>query len=258
MQRLTAILLLLITLVTTLVCAGAEDAEVAAATRLPDKVLLTYYDNSIFFGDSIMQGFRRYRSNIRQSDPTFLEGVTVMATSSISLYDASRVNPKGTFLHRGVQKTMYSITREVKPDRIFILLGLNDVVGIKIDKAITWVEYIVKNMPDYAPDTEIYFFSQTPVTPYYCKKRSRPNYPEQIDQYNQRLQETCEALGVHYVDICTALKDEEGYLNEAYTSDGDCHLSDAGVAAWVQVLCDYAQAQYDQGLWTPANTDKGE
>lgn len=266
MKRLTALSLLLIMLITTNFAVGAETvSEIVAetdtaSTRLPDEVLLSYYDNSVFFGDSIMQGFRRYRSNMRQTDTDFLEGVTVMATSSISLYSASRryQNDNGTFLHRGTQKNMYNITKALKPDKIFILLGLNDVVGIKIEKAMTWVEYIIKHMPSYSPDTEIYFFSQTPVTPFYCKKRNRPNYPEQVDQYNQRLQEVCEQLGAHYVEISEALKDEEGYLNAAYCSDGDCHLNDEGTAVWIQSMCDYAQAQYDLGLWTPDNTDKGE
>ena len=261
-KRLTACFLLALMLLTAVFPAGAESAAEAetASVRLSDEVLLSFYDNSVFFGDSIMQGFRRYRSNIRQTDKDFLEGVTVMATSSISLYDASRRYQRegGTFLHRGVQKTMYNITRELKPDRIFILLGLNDVVGIKIDKAISWVEYIIQYMPEYSADTEIYFFSQTPVTALYGRKRERPNYPSQVDQYNLRLKETCEKLGAHYVEISEPLKDADGYLDAAYTSDGDCHLSDAGVAVWIQAMCDYAQSQYDQGLWTPADMEKGE
>lgn len=259
MKRLTAMLLLLITLTATIFAAGEEIAPAPDAARLPDEILLSFYDNSVFFGDSIMQGFRRYRSSVRQTDPDYLEGITIMATASITLYNASRrYQEEGKFLHRGLKKNMYMITKELKPERIFILLGLNDVVGIKIDKAITWVEYIIQNMPSYCADTQIYFFSQTPVTPFYCKKRSRPNYPAQVDQYNQRLKETCEKLGAHYVEISEPLKDEEGYLNAAYCSDGDCHLNDEGTAVWIQAMCDYAQSQYEQGLWTPDNTEKGE
>lgn len=262
MKRRIAGLLLLIMLMTAVLPAGAEEAAAAdvPGNRLPDDVLLSYYENSIFFGDSIMNGLRRYRSNIRQTDEDFMEGVTVLATTSISLYHASRrfSNENGTFLHRGARKNMYDITKDLKPDKIFILLGLNDEVGLKIEKAITWVEYILEHMPEYAPDTEIYFFSQTPVTPFYCRKRECPDYPAQVDQYNRRLQEVCEQNGAHYIEIAAPLKNEENYLDPLYTIDGDCHLNDDGTKIWIQCLCDYAQAQYDQGLWTPANAEKGE
>lgn len=241
-KRLIALLLLLTCLVPT-----------ALAERLEDSVLLSYYDNSIFFGDSIMQGFRRYRSSVRQTDESFLADMNVICTASISLYAGSRKNLYGEyhFRYRGVDKSMYQITRELKPDKVFILLGLNDPVGIKIEKAITWIEYILKNMPDYAPDTEVYFFSLTPVTPNYCRQKSRPKYQEQVNKYNQRLKETCEAQGAGYVEIAEYLKDEDGYLKAEYSSDKVCHLNDEGVAVWIQALCDYAQAQYDQGLWMP-------
>ena len=245
MKRLISFILLLACLATTVY-----------AEPLDQEVLLSYYDNSVFFGDSIMQGFRRYRSTVRQTDTDFLESVTVVATSSISLYDGTRryLNDNVTpFTYRGRARTMYQITKEVKPEKVFILLGLNDPVGIKIDKAIGWVEYAIKWMGELNPGVEVYFFSMTPVTAYYCKKRSRPRYPEQVDQYNVRLQETCEKNGVHYINICDALKDEDGYLAKPYTSDSDCHLSDEGVQIWLKAMCDYAQSQYDQGLWTPAS-----
>lgn len=242
MKRVIALVLLFVCL-----------APTAWAERLDDSVLLSYYDNSIFFGDSIMQGFRRYRSNIRQTDEDFLTDMNVICTASISLYAGSRRNLYGEyhFRYRGVDKSMYQITKELQPDKIFILLGLNDPVGIKIEKAITWIEYILTHMPTYAPDTEVYFFSLTPVTPTYCRQKSRPKYQEQVDQYNQRLRETCEAMGAGYVEIAEYLKGEDGYLKAEYSSDNVCHLSDEGVAVWIQAMCDYAQSQYDLGLWMP-------
>ena len=50
MKRLIACILLLVCL-----------APAALAERLDDEVLLSYYDNSVIFGDSITEAFRRYR-----------------------------------------------------------------------------------------------------------------------------------------------------------------------------------------------------
>ncbi len=242
MKRLIACILLLVCL-----------APAALAERLDDEVLLSYYDNSVIFGDSITEAFRRYRSAVRQTDDSFLDGTTVICVSSISLYAASRRFLSGEFhfSYRGSEKTMYQITKEIKPERIFILLGLNDPVGIKIDKAVVWVEDIITHMPEFSPDTEIYFFSETPVTPGFCEWKGRPNYQEKINEYNVKLRETCEAHGAHYVEIAEALKGEDGYLNPVYSSDNRCHFSDEGVAVWIECMKDYAQEQYDLGLWDP-------
>lgn len=258
MKQLTAWLLLLILLLTTAFASESVTGTDAAADadttpRLPDKVLLSFYDNSLFFGDSIMQGLSRYKKVLQKADKTFMKTAPIYAAQSISLYTASRptVVSDVAFLRRGAKKTMYSITKELQPDKIFILLGLNDPVVEKIDKAIGWVEYLIKTMATQAPGVKVHFFSLTPVTPYYCQKRNRPAYPELADQYNQRLRETCEQYGAYYIEIAEALKDPEGYLNAAYSSDGDCHLNDEGNAVWLQCMYDYAQQQYELGLWTP-------
>ena len=225
----------------------------ARAERLPDEVLLTYYDGSVFFGDSITQGLRRYVSGRRQTEPGFFGGVELICTASISLYEGSRRTLQtNRFRYRGVEKTMYQITRQIGPDKVFILLGLNDPVGIKPDKALGWIGDIVRNMEALCPGVAVHFFSMTPVAPGYCRQKNRPRYQEQVEEYNLRLKAECEALGVGYVDIATPLKDGDGYLAEEYSSDKVCHLNDRGAEVWVQALCDYAQQQYDQGLWAPA------
>ena len=79
MKRLLALVLVLLFLTP---CVFAE--------RLDEEVLLSYYDNSVFFGDSIMQAFRRYRSNRRQTEPEYMEGIEVVCTASKAGADAKR------------------------------------------------------------------------------------------------------------------------------------------------------------------------
>ena len=65
------------------------------------------------------------------------------------------------------------------------------------------------------------------------------------------LKETCEANSARYIDIAKALKGEDNFLKLEYSNDKVCHLSDEGNAALIEALKDYAQEQYDLGLWTP-------
>lgn len=242
MKRLAALVLCLVSL-----------CSIACAEQLDEKTLLSYYDDCLFIGDSIMQGLRRYRSAVREEDPSFLESATIVCTASISLYSGSRrfLNGEYHFKYKGIDQTMYEIARTVKPKRVLVLLGLNDPVGIKIDRAMEWIEYIVRTLPGYAPDTELCFFSQTPITERYCRMKKRPGYQDKLNEYNARLRETCERLGVTYIEISESLKGEDGYLVDEYSSDKICHLSDEGLAVWVRDMCAHAQRQYDAGLWKP-------
>jgi len=232
-------------------------APMAMAERLDDDTLLSFYSDSVFFGDSITKAFRRYSSVVRQTDEDFMAETEIICADSISLYGGSRskmIEGDPHFQYRGRENTMYDITAQIGAKKVFILLGLNDPVGIKIDKAISWIEFIIRTMAERFPEMEVYFFSQTPVTVYFCKEKNRPKYQEQVNEYNIRLKETCEAWGVRYIEIAEAMKDEDGYLNLIYSSDKRCHLSDDGVKVWIECLKNYAQEQYDLGLWDPFAT----
>ena len=228
-------------------------APLAAAEQPDDEFLLSFYNDSVFFGDSITKALRRYRSAVRQTDPDFMPSTDIICTDCISLFAGSRTRLTGDyhFQYRGRESTMYDITAQIGPKKVFILLGLNDPAGSKIEKAIGWVEDIIRIMAERFPETEVYFFSNTPVALYYCREKNRPDYPAQVNEYNARLKETCEAKGAHYVEIAEPMKDENGYLNLNYSSDDRCHLSDEGVKVWIECLKDYAREQYELGLWDP-------
>lgn len=236
-----------------ILCLLVSFAAAAPAERLDDTTLMTFYDDSAFFGDSRMESFRRYIAGIRETDPTFLKKARIVCAGSISLYSASRNYLCGEFhfYYAGVEMTMYEAVKRFKPKRAFILLGLNDPVGIKVDKAIGWVEDIFRKMEEMGPDTAVYFLSETPVTIQYEIKRDREGYQLSLDEYNEKLKKTCEENGGFYIELAEALKDENNYLREECSSDNICHLSDEGNAVLIQVLKDYAQEQYDQGLWDP-------
>ena len=246
-RRLTACVLLLACL------AGAAGAE-----RLEDSVLLSFYNDSAFFGDSNMYQFRAYINGLRKEDETVLAGTSIFYASNMTLYDAGCSDLIGRyhFSYRGEDKTMYTIARLVRAKKVFILLGINDPVGIKIDKALSWVEWIVSEMNRWLPETEVYFFSNTPVGWRYVADK-RPEYPELEDEYNRRLQETCEQIGARYIEIAEPLKGENNLLNPDYTTDGICHLNAQGIGVWVQCMKDYAQEQYDLGRWDPFAAENG-
>lgn len=231
----------------------------ASAERLEDDTLMTFYDDTIFFGDSRMESLRRYILSIRETDEEFMKKTKLICVGGIGLYAASRNYLSGAFLfsYAGVELTMFEAAEKFHPKRVFILLGLNDEVGVKVDKAITWVEDILRRMEEMAPDTEVYFFSETPVTEKYEIKENLKDYQKALDRYNAALKETCEQNGAFYIEIAETFKDENNYLSAEYTGDKECHLSEEGNALLIQKLKDYAQERYDLGLWDPFAGETG-
>lgn len=225
----------------------------AYAEKLDDKVLLSYFDDSVIFGDSRMESFKRFVDGIRQTDESFLDKTKIVPAGSISLYAASRTYPSGDFLfyYHGRQLTMYGIADRIQPRKVFVMLGLNDPVAVKIDKALSWVEDIIHKMNETVPDAEVCFISETPVTENFDSEKKVEGYQVSLDEYNKRLKETCEKNGAHFVDIAHALKGEDNFLKLDYSNDKVCHLSEEGNAALLQALKDYVQEQYDLGLWSP-------
>ena len=251
-KRMLALLLCLAMLPT-----AAFAQEAPSVDRLPDETLMSYYDNSIFAGDSLIRMFRNYVKERQEKEPDYFSGIRFYSSYSIQLRTLGLewVNTQLTNLvFKGSDEVLCEIAKRLNPDKVFILAGLNDNFskeknGEGIDRGMRYVNNIVKAINKHAPGTKVYFFSLTPVT----KKVDDARHIQALwDQYNVRLEETCRELGVTYIDIATALKDENGLLPKEITSEGEYHLNAEGNAIWAQVLLDFAQTQYDAGLWTPA------
>lgn len=219
--------------------------------RLTDAQLVSFYKNAVFVGDSITAQLLVYVREQQQKDSLFFEGVKFLTAQSYSLYTASRRNLLSSapnLKYRGQEMPLCAILQQMKPTKALILLGVNDYIGEQIEKGIGYDERIIDLAAEFCPDTEIIFQSLTPVTPAFCRKK---DYRTLWDEYNQAMKDMCEQRGAGYIDIAARLKDEDGYLNKDYSSDGKYHLNPAGLKLWIDALLDYAQTQYELGLWTP-------
>ena len=228
------------------------------AERLPQSKLLEFYENCVFVGDSITQQFHAYMNVKKKKEDGFSFPVKYLAAQSYMLYTASRKyqTTRGVSLtFRGNEMPLCDILQLMKPNKAFILLGVNDYAGKEIEKYIGCCDRLIDLAAQSAPDTGLVFFSLTPVTRAFCRKQ---DYRTMWDAYNAELEKECEARGAGYIDIASNLKDEEGYLREDYSSDGQYHLNHDGLEIWFQKLMDYAQEQYDKGLWMPKEENENE
>ena len=243
MKRLTAVGILLIFLSGFFFAGEAE--------TLTRNQLSSFYKGSFFIGDSITEQLKGYIRSQQQEQPDFFPDIIFMTAQSYCLYTASRKNllpEKANLKSRGKEMPLWEILKDRKPKKALILLGVNDYIGETIEKGMDYDNRILDLAQKHAPDTEVIFLSLTPVTKAFCK---RNDYQRLWDDYNAALRGLCLLRGVPYIDIAARMKDEEGYLNNRYSNDGQYHLNAEGLDIWIDALLDYAQGQYDQGLWKP-------
>ena len=231
--------------------AAAEDAP--AREPLPDAALYAYYDRSLIVGDSLIVIFRNHVRVEQSENPAFFAGARFYAVASYTLRTATHESASGSGPHlkySGMDVSLAWLMGELKPRRVFLHAGLNDDIHDHIDRADEWIDKIMALRDRYSPDTEMGFFSLTPVTRKIGPRRQRLH-----DEYNVWLEEKCAAVGAVFVDIASGLKGEDGFLRDDLSSDGEFHLNGRGNAIWAREMLDFARSRYEAGLWDPAEPD---
>ncbi|MBQ8149693.1 MAG: SGNH/GDSL hydrolase family protein [Clostridia bacterium] len=214
--------------------------------------LMSYYDDGIFVGDSIIRMLKNYVGFRQQEDATFFANTGFYASYSYTLEAAATDGPapnEVNLLFRGKETPLSRLVEKLQPGKLFLLAGLNDRIGEYPEAGMAYVEAIVALVRQYAPDTQIHFLSLLPVTAH--AESERPQLQKMWDAYNELLRLKCEELGVVYIDVATPLKNDSGYLSIPLSHDYKYHLNDDGNAILVRTLLDFARSRYEAGLWQP-------
>lgn len=83
------------------------------------------------------------------------------------------------------------------------------------------------------PGTTIYVMSLLPVTA--AKSAEGTFTMTRVNAYNQALYELAAEKHCYYLDVCTPLQGEDGYLPASLASDG-VHLVPDGYAQWEEII----------------------
>lgn len=196
--------------------AGEESAPPAAqplfegavpASAAVDK---SYFDDAIFFGDSISDGIKLY--NV--ADNAAVVAMTGINTDNINYKKVIDVGgeERVTILEAAVQ--------EGPRKKVYIMLGGN---GIGFEKAsfIKGYRTFVDSVKEMYPDAVIYLQSMTPVVDDYVNEFDPEMNNQKIDEYNLEILALAKSEQVYYLDVASAFKDENGALpDEASPVDG--------------------------------------
>lgn len=199
---------------------GALPAISASTLALAEngRVDMSYFDDVLFIGDSLTQGFQVYTSGISNASyaayigagpRTFIEG-------TVTNIDGETVKPIDEIL-------------AASPKKVYILLGTNAMETLTDEAFLEYyarfLEFLVPQLPE---DTVYYIEAIPPVTQ---AKAADENFTlERIRGVNEKLALLAYQHGMHYLDLYGALCGEDGYLKAEYAADDGMHLNNEATA----------------------------
>lgn len=269
MKKLAVLLLAAALLLPAAALPEGNAAEVIPAAeetvaKLPDATLMTFFDGTMFVGDSQVAKFRNFVKKKWKEDPEYFRNIDFRAENSYKFrFAAYKTIPSGELKYAhitdgGKKVTLYALAQKKKPKRIFILAGINDALTTDrkeengVDRAMRYVRGATELIREASPETAVYFITQMPVTKSYTQGSNRfKAVTERWNAINEAIAAESGELGITLVDLASGLKDEDGALPSEYCADGLCHLNDAGYEIFARELLDFAQAEYEAGRWIP-------
>lgn len=119
---------------------------------------------------------------------------------------------------------------KAKPDRIFLLIGTNDIeYGRPLPEIAANIDKIVTRLGQELPKTKIFVESLLP---------RQPLYAEQVKTVNAMIRKVATQHKLVYIDVYSHFAVEGGRMDPSVSID-DLHLAGKGYARWRAVIADY-------------------
>lgn len=196
----------------------------------------TFFNNAVFYGDSVTLGFQNY---ISKQEKGFLGGLIVYGTGSYGIGNAlkpisdSSIHPT----YKGYQTQLWDLTAALKADKVFMMFGMNDLGLYGVEDSVINYKTLIDKIREVNPNVEIYILTTTPMTKnYQLTYLNNSN----IRLFNNKLMENATSWNVEIIDVASYLMDNDGYLISKYASDGKYHLTESAYVEWIKVLRSFA------------------
>lgn len=203
-----------------------------------------WFNDAVFVGDSVTLKLSYYAENGSLGNAAFL------CAGSLGWNNALwELNRSGN-VHPVMYGTKYTVDEGVKAsgkNKVFIMLGMNDIGLYGVDGAIDGMKKLTERILDKTPDATLYFQSVTPMVEGNTLG-SLTN--ESIAEFDKQLRAVCKEKGYKYLNVASAVSDENGNLIYDYCGDPPTednpdamglHFTDTGCQKWVDYLCTHVE-----------------
>lgn len=206
----------------------------AAAQKVKD-----FYSGQVFMGDSIMSGFATYAS--KKTAPEWLNNVIFL--SKVSWGISSALDDNNGPMYQGKSQNICDTLIQIKPKRIFINLGINEMNGLgspgySIDKLLNRYGELIEGIKTAVPESKIYIINITPCT---AEKETAIFSNATIKEFDSKLKEKSVEWGITYLDLAGEFGES---LAPELSSDKFVHHNDKAYSeVWVPFLEKLALAE---------------
>ena len=178
----------------------------------------SFFENAAILGNSLVDGLMLY-SNLK----------TMKYFSGTSVSVVSATMTKSRTLKNGSSGTLVQALCQEQHDKIYIELGINEIGG-DLDYFIRVYGNMLDTIRAAEPDADIYILSILPVTKGRSDSSPAFNMPR-VNMYNEALYTLAEEKQCYYMDLCSALEGDDGYLPSDWSFDG-VHLHAQYYSVW--------------------------
>ncbi|MEH7088114.1 GDSL-type esterase/lipase family protein [Priestia megaterium] len=189
--------------------------------------------------------------------PYYLQKVSIYKTSPVKNVDVAFIGdsitdhgewnelfPEKVVINRGISNdnTNGVLNRldeiaEKKPKKIFILIGINDLLyNTDANKIVSNYKRIVKGLKEQSPNSELYIQSVLPVNNEIYGSSIKN---EDVKSINSKLKIIAKNEDIPFIDLYSALSKND-QLEEKYTIDG-IHLKGAGYEVWKKQIDEFLE-----------------
>ncbi len=198
-----------------------------------DLVPLTYFDDALFVGDSLADGFNVYRNQIEIPNSSF---VTAKSTSPKSYLDGGYITFTDGLTKEQERFVGFEGIASKNAGKIYITMGTNALhSSITDDEFMATYSQFIDELRAYLPETQIYITSVLPVA--LSDLNSYPGLaPERVQIINERIAQMCYEKDLAYLNIYDVLTDDAGYLRADIAQKDGIHVTIPGYSEWINYL----------------------
>ena len=182
-----------------------------------------YFDDAVFIGDSRTDGLLLYSG---------IKGATGLSYKGLMVSELEDKTVK--FTVSGITDTVMGALGKADYGKVYIMLGVNELGWYNDQKFYDTYTQEVQRVKELQPGAVIYLQSILPVT-----QAESDNHAyftnENIVRYNGLIAQVAEEQQVFYLDVASALMDEDGALPAESSTDG-IHLKKDYYKVWYEYL----------------------
>lgn len=174
---------------------------------------------------------------VNSSDIIFLGNSITDGGEFAELFDNPNVKNRGinSDVIGGVKKRLSHIVKG-HPDKIFLLIGINDIShNLTVAQLISQYEDLVKEIRKASPPTTLYVQTVMPINNEFKRYKNLIGKEQTLKKMNEGIKRVAESNNAIFIDLWPVLADQDGKLHKNFTNDG-LHLNGKGYKAWAEFL----------------------